>query len=75
MGIGEKIKYLREKKGLSMSELAMKSKVPYYTITHLEKGRQKSTKRASLVSLAKALCVPVETLVDDSISIEGSGHE
>lgn len=74
MQIGEKIKHLREKKGLSPSALAMRSGVPYYTITHLEKGNQKSSKRQNLVRLAKALGVSVEALVDDSISIEESSR-
>jgi transcriptional regulator with XRE-family HTH domain len=70
MGVGQKIKHLRECRGLTPTQLAMASDVPYYTVTNLEKGSQQSTKLKNLVSLAKALNVSLETLIDDSISIE-----
>jgi len=56
-----RIKELREKKGLSQTELAKASKVPYQSILCLEHGRRDLHKCSydSVVALSKALgCRP-----------------
>jgi transcriptional regulator with XRE-family HTH domain len=70
MSVGNKIKHLRKSRGLTPTQLAMAAGVPYYTVTHLEKGTQQSTKLINLKSLARVLGVSLEALIDDSMGIE-----
>jgi transcriptional regulator with XRE-family HTH domain len=56
--LGEKIKLARKAKGLSQDELALKVGLSRVSISHLENGRRKSLKPATLGKLAEALKKP-----------------
>lgn len=57
-----RIKELREAKGLTQEELAAKSNVSRATICGLEGETQKTTTTKTLIQLADALGVSIETL-------------
>lgn len=56
--LGEKIKLARKAKGLSQDELALRVGLSRVSISHLESGRRKSLKPATLGKLAEALEKP-----------------
>lgn len=55
MQVGEKIKNLRLKLGLSQEELAVKSGISRVTISKLENGSQNITTNKTLAMLGEAL--------------------
>ena len=57
--MGEKLKELREKAGMTMEELADKSGVHRNTIWNIENGNTASVMTATVARLAEALEVPV----------------
>jgi DNA-binding XRE family transcriptional regulator len=71
MTMGQKIKQLRESLGMSITTLSLQTGVAYFTIYHLERGTQKTTTHQNMLSLAEALDVSVETLIDESIDVGG----
>lgn len=56
----EKLKQIREEKGLSQIELAEKSGVSRVTISMLETGTQKNTTANTLLRLSEALDVTID---------------
>jgi transcriptional regulator with XRE-family HTH domain len=64
MAFRETLQQLREKAGLSQAGLAQKSGVPVRTIQNWEIGHR-VPRAESFMALAKALEVPVETLLDE----------
>lgn len=56
-----KLKQIREQKGLSQNELAEKSGVSRVTISMLETGAQENAKTRTLLKLATALGVSVDS--------------
>lgn len=62
-----RLRYAREQRGLSQDQLGERAGVTQVTITHLEKGRNQTSKK--LVQIAQALRVPAEWLSS------GAGHE
>ena len=56
--LGEKIKLARKAKGFSQNELALRVGLSRVSISHLENGRRKSLKPATLGKLAEALEKP-----------------
>lgn len=60
--MGYKIKDVREQKGLTQEELALKSGVSRTTIVGLEKGTLKHTTTKTLLSIANALGVSVHSI-------------
>jgi XRE family transcriptional regulator of biofilm formation len=61
--IGQRIKRLREAKGLTQAELAIQARVTRPYVTMLESGVRKTPSLPMLQRLAKALGVPVTELL------------
>jgi putative transcriptional regulator len=62
MGLPEKLQRLREQAGLSQAALADKAGVPARSIQNWEQGHR-APRAPALLALARALEVPVETLI------------
>ncbi len=65
MTIGERLKSLRELKGLSQNELARRAGINRPTISELESGRQQDVTVETARRLARALEVSLNMLVGD----------
>ena len=63
-----KVKYLRERKGLTQEELAKLTNVSQVSIHAYESGKAKPFKNTA-IQLAKVLNVKVDDLMDDERSI------
>lgn len=64
---GQRLRRLRQEKGLSQQELAAKSGISRVTIARIELGEQ-SPRYETIVALAKGLNIPIERLLLDEIS-------
>lgn len=66
--MGYRVKECREAKKMTQEELASKSGVSRGTICALESGKEKSTTSKTLLALAKALDVTIDSLFfDDTV--------
>ncbi len=65
MTIGERLKSLRELKGLSQNELARRAGINRPTISELESGRQQDVTVETARRLARALEVSLNMLVGE----------
>lgn len=70
MTFGEKIKMLREIRGMNMAEMARKLNMPYTTYRNYEKGRE--PKMATIRRIAKSLDVLPEDLISDELQLKRS---
>ena len=61
--LGQKIKKLRQKLGLSQDDFARKADVPYTTLTKIETGVIKKPSVFVVSKIAKALNVSVDELI------------
>lgn len=61
--LGQKIKKLRLKSGLSQDDFARKADVPYTTLTKVETGVIKKPSVFVVSKIAKALNVDIEELI------------
>jgi XRE family transcriptional regulator, master regulator for biofilm formation len=61
--LGRRIKLLRERRGLSMGELARLAKVTRPSISYLESGRQGSMNSDGLARVARVLGVTADSLL------------
>lgn len=61
--LGQKIKKLRTKLGLSQDDFARKADVPYTTLTKVETGVIKKPSVFVVSKIAKALSVNIEELI------------
>ena len=61
--LGQKIKKLRNKSGLSQDDFARKADVPYTTLTKIETGVIKKPSVFVMSKIAKALNVSIEDLL------------
>jgi len=61
--LGQKIKKLRRKLGLSQDDFARKADVPYTTLTKVETGVIKKPSVFVVSKIAKALSVDIEELI------------
>lgn len=61
--LGQKIKKLRAKLGLSQDDFARKADVPYTTLTKVETGVIKKPSVFVVSKIAKALNVDIEELI------------
>jgi len=61
--LGQKIKKLRTKLGLSQDDFARKADVPYTTLTKVETGVIKKPSVFVVSKIAKALSVDIEELI------------
>ena len=62
MTLGERLRKLRARAGLSQNQLAKRAKVPQSVIAAVEGERQKSVSLDDAMQLATALGVPVDLL-------------
>jgi transcriptional regulator with XRE-family HTH domain len=72
---GKRLRAARELRGMSQSELEVKSKVPAMMISHFETGVRANASADTLVKLANALKVSVDYLLgrtDDSVPRGGA---
>lgn len=70
MKIGNRIRSLREQRGMKISELAEAVGVDQANISRLETGKQKSFTEQSLSRIAEALNVPISELFSSSIQAD-----
>lgn len=61
--LGQKIKKLRTKLGLSQDDFARKANVPYTTLTKIETGVIKKPSVFVVSKIAKTLSVDIEELI------------
>ena len=61
--LGQKLKKLRNKSGLSQDDFARKADVPYTTLTKIETGVIKKPSVFVMSKIAKALNVSIEDLL------------
>jgi len=61
--LGQKLKKLRNKLGLSQDDFARKADVPYTTLTKIETGVIKKPSVFAMSKIAKALNVSIEDLL------------
>ena len=61
--LGQKLKKLRQKLGLSQDDFARKADVPYTTLTKIETGVIKKPSVFVVSKIAKALDVSIEDLI------------
>jgi transcriptional regulator with XRE-family HTH domain len=54
---------LRREKGLTQEALARKADISFHTVVKLESGGIKNPKIETVVRIAKALGIPIETLL------------
>lgn len=64
MFIGQKIKHIRESKGLSQGKLAKISGIAQSSISYIESGSKKPNIETIMI-LAKALDTPISSLIDN----------
>ena len=60
--IADRIRYLRDKAGMTQTDLAKASGVSRFTIIALESGAQKVTTTVTLAKIASALGVGIEDI-------------
>ena len=73
--LGSYVREKRNEKGMSQRELANASGISNAEISRLESGKRKASSPAVLKAIAKALNVPVETLLEKAgIIEEGKQH-
>jgi transcriptional regulator with XRE-family HTH domain len=68
MKFSDKLSYLRNKRGLSQTELAKLSNISQQSISHFETGRGVPS-RNNAIQLAKVLGVKVDDLMKDERSV------
>lgn len=68
--IGENIKKLRERAGLSAKDLADKSEVGQSTISEIEMGKIKNPRSETLMKIAKTLNVSMDKLSEMELETE-----
>ncbi len=61
--LGQHIREVRERQGMSQEQLALEAGVPYSSVNEIEAGKTNPT-IASLMALAEALDIPLRELVD-----------
>lgn len=59
---GQKLRQIRESKGITQEDLAYNAGISYTTVSNLENGHLNPT-LASLYAIAEALKIPVQELV------------
>lgn len=61
--IGEKIKKVRNDKGLTQEELAQKANISYITLVKIEQGKVENPTMKTLQKIAKALEISLDEIV------------
>jgi transcriptional regulator with XRE-family HTH domain len=68
-GIGNRLKLLRERHGLSQMELSHKSGISQASIARIETGQQQNLKTETIEKLAAALEIPLSHLLEEPLMI------
>lgn len=68
--LGENIKKLRERAGMTIKELSDKSGVGQSTISEIETGKAKNPRSETLTKIAKVLNTSVDQLTDMEVEYE-----
>lgn len=63
LSLGQKIKKLRKKQGLTQEQLALKSEVSYTTFTKVENGAIKNPSFETVAAIAAGLEVSLDDLI------------
>ncbi len=63
MMIGDNVKKVRKKKGLTQDRLARKADIPYTTLTKLESNVVKKPSVQTIAKIARALEISIEELI------------
>ncbi len=61
--IGDKIKQIRNKQGITQDELARKSEIPYTTLTKIESNVITKPTIQTVVKIAKGLGITIDELI------------
>ena len=69
MKFSDKVRYLREKKGLTQAELATLTNVSQVAVNAYESGRSRPLKNTA-IQLAKVLNVKTDDLMNDEKAVE-----
>ena len=69
MGLAEKVRTLRERRGWTQSALARATGIPQPTVWRLENGNIEHPKADTLAALANAFKVPIDYLVQDDYEL------
>jgi XRE family transcriptional regulator, master regulator for biofilm formation len=72
--LGQRIQRLRERRGLSVQELADRAGTTYQSIWRIERGDQKDPSVALIRAIARTLGVGVDHLIDMFGEGEDAGH-
>ncbi len=67
---GEKLRVLREQRGLSQKQLAQQIDVARSHIVLLENGTRKNPGTKIVFAIADFFCVPVDVLVRDELDLD-----
>lgn len=67
--IGNRLKYFRERLGLSQLELSQKSNISQASIARIEANQQKNLKTETIEKLASAFEIPLSQLLEESLMI------
>lgn len=68
--LGDNIKKLRERAGMSAKDLSLKSLVGQSTISEIEVGKIKNPRGETLMKIAKALNISVEEITEMELEYE-----
>ena len=63
--IGDNIRKLRKKKGLSQDNLARHANIPYTTLTKIESNVVKKPSVQNIAKISKALGISIEKLIEE----------
>ena len=61
--IGDKIKQIRNKQGITQDELARKSEIPYTTLTKIESNVITKPTIQTVIKIAKGLGITIDELI------------
>jgi transcriptional regulator with XRE-family HTH domain len=75
IGLGERLRHLREKEGISLSEVARRAQVSKAYVSQLERGGSTEPSYSVVTRLATALGTTVEELTGQSVVWDPSEHE
>ena len=75
MSIGDRIKEMREKRGMSVDDLVKETKIPRNTLYRYERGETRSIPADNLNKIAEALRVPRECLDGTAPEVTAPGFD
>jgi transcriptional regulator with XRE-family HTH domain len=70
MPIGERVKRLRQQRGLTQQALAMKAGLSISAVIHIERGRIPDPRGSTLLALARGLGTTVDDLLSEGHAVD-----